>query len=89
MEQEVTTCDQCGTRKREMNHWFNVSTAFPDALLVLEADDATDTGRPARHICADCLIKEVAQWAEKMDSPQCAGTEQTPWPFTLANIALS
>lgn len=76
-----------------MNHWFNVSTAFPTAQLVLETEDSVDTGRPARHLCGtDCLIKEVEEWAARTTAPppgQCAGTGQTPWPFTLANIAFS
>jgi hypothetical protein len=65
----------------------------PAVQLVLEAEDSADIGRPARHICgADCLMKKVAEWAAKMPAPmpgRCVGTEQTPWPFTLAKIALS
>ncbi len=98
MEQAMTTCDQCGVRKLVLNHWFSVSTDFRAVQLVLETEDSADIGTPARHICgADCLMKEVSQWAAKMTTAarpssmpgQNAGTEQTPWPFTLANIALS
>jgi hypothetical protein len=93
MEKVMTTCDQCGARKPDLNHWFNVSTNFPAVQLVLETEDAADIARPARHICGtDCLIKEVEEWAARMTAPlpgRCVGTEQTPWPFTLANIALS
>ena len=93
----MTTCDQCGAIKRDVNHWFNVSAAFPAAQLVLETDDSADDGKATRHICcAGCLMKEVADWATKMTatalpapmSGQYVGTEQTPWPFTLANIPL-
>lgn len=91
MQQAMTTCDQCGARKLAVNHWFNVSIDFPAVQLVLETEDSADTGKPARHICGtDCLMKEVAACASKMAAT--AGdrlrTEQTPWPFTLANIAL-
>jgi len=98
MEQLTTTCDQCGATERDASHWFNVSAGFAAAQLVLETDDSADIGKPARHICgADCLMKEVAEWAAKMTMTAVpvplpgpyVGTEQTPWPFTLANIALS
>ena len=98
MQQAMTTCDQCGARKLDVSHWFNVSTDFPAVQLVLETEDSADIARPARHICgADCLMKEVAEWAAKMTKAaipasapgQRVETEETPWPFTLANIALS
>ncbi|MGA7412261.1 MAG: hypothetical protein WBW33_17420 [Bryobacteraceae bacterium] len=93
MEKAMTTCDQCGAGKIDVDHWFNVTTDFEAVQLVLEAEGSANTGKPVRHVCGrECLMKEVAEWAARMTAPmpgQCVATEQTPWPFTLANIALS
>ncbi len=91
MEQAMTTCDQCGAKKLGVDHWFKVSTDVSAVQMVLGTEDSADSGKPARHICgADCLMKEVAEWAARMTpmQGQSTGTEQTPWPFTLANIVL-
>jgi hypothetical protein len=92
MDQVTTTCDQCGARKPEVGHWFQVSTDFPVAQLVLEAENSVDAGGSGRHLCGtQCLMKEVAEWAKrnKAEVPgQFVRAEQTPWPFTLAGIAL-
>ena len=96
MEQAMTNCDQCGART--VDHCFDVSPDFTEVRLILETDDSADIRRPARHICGtNCLMKEVAEWADKATTAAMPASvpgqrlvrEQTPWPFTLANIALS
>lgn len=93
MDQAMTACDQCGARIPEVGHWFQASSDFQVAQLVLESENSVDVGGSGRHLCGtECLMKEVAGWAARNKaeaSGPFVGAEQTPWPFTLAGIAFS
>lgn len=67
----VTTCDNCGTKKGDGNHWFRV---FPDgykefAIFPWRCKGASD--KDQKHACSDaCVIQFTQQWlsAQKAQS---------------------
>lgn len=68
MEISSIFCDVCGSRKREVNHWFTAITragtsgiAFGPAHAEYDAEDSALT---VENICGqECLHKRLSQWA--------------------------
>lgn len=60
MKVDSYKCDECGTPKGEINHWFKF-TAQSDQFGVTDwtGSDYTST----LHLCSDaCVIKTVQKW---------------------------
>jgi len=63
MKSELFTCDQCGTQKKESNHWFiGTRSTANDAYLIRRWDvkRLTPPDLPEEHLCGiGCATKAM------------------------------
>lgn len=69
---ESYTCDQCGTQKKDTNHWWVMSIGLGNAHLMLWDQTNEDflNGNTALHLCGEaCVQKKVSEF---MGGKSCA-----------------
>ena len=74
MDFTATTCDVCGTQKKETNHWF-FAVSSAKAFQVRTADSAFSIRKPAvkRNICGEaCSHKALSQWLQGLQDAKTA-----------------
>jgi len=75
----VVTCDECGTERKESNHWFSLSAAvtMPKLSTFDEADQMLES--PFRLDCCGqrCVMSAIQRWFDKgtaLDTPSAPGS---------------
>ena len=65
MAKETTyTCDVCGKRKGETNHWF-IGSRSKSTVAILRWDALTDLSDPS-HLCGQaCVTTYASHWMEE------------------------
>ena len=66
------TCDVCGARKLETNHWFRIAVIAvrgAERLLIGKWEDS-HLPKPHAHVCgASCLAKRVSEFTSGSVNP--------------------
>jgi hypothetical protein len=70
----IVTCDECGTERKESNHWFSLSASatMPKLSTFDEADQIPES--PFRLDCCGqrCVMTAIQRWFDKgtaLDDP--------------------
>lgn len=64
-EKTVVTCDYCGRQKRDVNHFFKVTSGAGGSLLFARAEDFLVLERDlnVKDACGfECAIKALSEW---------------------------
>ena len=63
-------CDECGTQKKESNHWYIASSGRMVFAIVAWASDDPDK-KDSLHLCSEsCATKALSKWMASLQSPR-------------------